>query len=118
MIRNNNNLKFRARELRKNMTNAERLLWSKVRRKQLSDRQFYRQCIIGNYIVDFFCPAIKLIVEIDGGQHYHGKGQLSDQKRDEFLIKLGLKVLRFSNLEVLKNIEVVLEKIYLELNPP
>jgi very-short-patch-repair endonuclease len=100
------------------MTDAERLLWSKVNRKQLKGIQFYRQRIIGDYIVDFYCHSAGLVVEIDGGQHYYGEGPDNDAIRDSHLAALGLKVLRFSNLDVLKNINGVLEQIYLNLNPP
>lgn len=93
MLRYNKKLQTRARTLRKNMTDAERMLWSKLTRKQLSGFQFYRQRIIGNFIVDFYCPRAKLVIEVDGGQHYHGKVESSDRIRDESLKSLGLKVL-------------------------
>jgi very-short-patch-repair endonuclease len=118
MLKYNKNLKPLAQKLRKNMTDAEKLLWPKVRMKQIAGLQFYRQATIGDYIVDLYCPAAKLVVEIDGGQHYYGEGQESDKVRDNQLICLGLKVLRFSNLDVLRNIDAVLEQIYLNLNPP
>lgn len=70
MLPFNKKLKPFAGNLRNNMTDAERLIWSKIRRKQIGDLQFYRQKNIGHYIVDFYCPEGKLIVEIDGGQHY------------------------------------------------
>jgi very-short-patch-repair endonuclease len=114
----NKNLKGIARELRKKMTDAEKLLWSRISRRQLSGRQFYRQRIIENYIVDFYCPTARLVIEIDGGQHYYGEVQESDKTRDSKLHDIGLKVLRFSNLDVLKNTDVVLEHIYENLNPP
>jgi len=81
MLPFNKKLKNLARELRKNMTNAERLLWSKIRRKQLNGYQFYRQKNIGNYIVDFYCPSAKLIIEIDGGQHFSKEGFEKDRIR-------------------------------------
>lgn len=118
MLNYNKNLKSIAQELRKNMTDAEKLLWSRVRMKQITGSQFYRQAIIGEYIVDLYCPAAKLVVEIDGGQHYYGEKQESDKTRDNHLTGLGLKVLRFSNLDVLQNIDGVLGQIYLNLNPP
>lgn len=119
MLPYNKNLKTLARELRKNMTDAERRLWSKIRRKQLKGCQFYRQKNIGDYIVDFYCPAAKLIVELDGGQHYSEKYREKDEARDKFLSGLGFKVLRFSNSDALKNIEGVVEEIYKHLgNPP
>ena len=108
----NRNLKSFARELRKNMTDAERALWSKLRRKQLNGLIFYRQRNIGNYIVDFYCPAAKLIVELDGGQHYSVEGRAKDVTRDQYLVNLGLNVLRFSDLDVLKNMDGVLSVLY------
>lgn len=118
MLNYNKNLKPLAQELRKNMTDAEKLLWSRVRMKQIAGFQFYRQAIIGNYIVDLYCPRAELVVEIDGGQHYYGEGQESDKARDNELSVLGLKVLRFSNLDVLQNIDAVLEQIYLNSKSP
>jgi len=67
MLSYNKELKGFSRTLRKNMTSAEKLLWSKIRGKQLKNCQFYRQKIIGNYIVDFFCPKANLVIEVDGG---------------------------------------------------
>ena len=94
------------------MTDAEKLLWSKVRRKQLQGHQFYRQRIIGNYIVDFYCPKAKLILEIDGGQHYTDEGIQNDRVRDDYMSDRQLAVLRFSNREVFENIEGVVERIH------
>lgn len=118
MLNYNKNLKVLARELRKNMTDAEKLLWSKVRRKQIEGRQFYRQAIVSNYIVGFYCPAAKLVIEIDGGQHYYGDQLQDDKVRDHHLTTLGLIVFRYSNIEVLQNIDLVVEHIYEKLNPP
>ncbi|KPL04344.1 MAG: hypothetical protein AMJ90_01215 [candidate division Zixibacteria bacterium SM23_73_2] len=115
MLFYNKNLKSYARTLRNNMTDAEKLLWSKIRRKQLKDCQFYRQKIIGNYIVDFYCPKASLILEIDGSQHYQEEGIKRDKKRDAYLKNIGLKVLRFSDGEVFENLPVVVEKIYEDL---
>ena len=108
----NKNLKQTSRELRKNMTDAEYLLWSRVRRKQIKGVQFYRQKPLGNYIVDFYCPAANLVVEVDGGQHYTEEGKAKDKRRDDDLAGLGLKVLRFSNSDVLKEIDAVLQVIW------
>ncbi len=94
------------------MTDAERALWSKLRRKQLNGRIFYRQKNIGNFIVDFYCPAAKLIVELDGGQHYSAEGRAKDETRDQCLAKVGLKVIRFSDLDILKNMDGVLHVLY------
>ena len=104
----NKELKQFARDLRKNMTDAEKRVWARIRRKQLKGCQFYRQKNIGNYIVDFYCPAAKLLIEIDGGQHYSEDGLRKDKVRDSYLTSLGFRVLRFSDREVLENIEGVL----------
>ncbi len=109
------NLKQYARQLRKSMTDAEQLLWSKIKGKQLKNRQFYRQKIIGNYIADFYCPKAKLVIELDGGQHYSNEGRAKDAARDAYMAGIGLKVLRFSDRDVMKNLNGVLEKIWMEL---
>ena len=108
----NNDHKERSRDLRKNMTPAERLVWSKVRRKQILGLQFYRQKPIHQYVVDFYCPKANLIVEVDGGQHWELDHAEADQLRDGVLKQLDLKVLRFSNLEVMKELDSVMEQIY------
>ena len=103
------------------MTDSEKFLWSKIRMRQINGYQFYRQRIKGNYIVDFFCAKLKLVIELDGGQHYSIENLNSDRKRDDALRKLGLKVLRFSDIDVLQNIEgvvmTIIENICCE-NPP
>lgn len=94
------------------MTDAEKLLWSKLRGKQLKGLQVYRQRIIGNYIADFYCPKANLIVELDGGQHYSAEGIERDAKRNEYLKSQGYTVLRFSDREVFENLEGVITRIY------
>jgi very-short-patch-repair endonuclease len=108
----NKGLKNLARNLRKNTTDAEKLLWTRIRRKQLHGFQFYRQKNIGQYIVDFCCPASRVVIEIDGGQHYTEEGEQKDKVRDDYLELLGFKVFRFSDREVFENIDGVLERIY------
>jgi very-short-patch-repair endonuclease len=97
--------------MRKNSTDAEIRLWPALRLRQLNGFQFYRQRIIVNYIVDFYCPKVKLVIEVDGWQHYHGKTKATDLKRDEYLKQIGIKVLRFSDTDVLTNISGVVENI-------
>ena len=101
--------------LRANLTDAEQLLWSRLRRKQIKNIQFYRQKPLGNFIVDFYAPKAKLVIEIDGGQHFEEIHQVRDAKRDAYLQQLHLKVLRFDNLQVLQSIDVVLEVIFQEI---
>jgi very-short-patch-repair endonuclease len=112
MLFYNTKLKRYSQELRKNMTDAERLLWSKLRGKQLKGLQIYRQRIIGNYIVDFYCPKSKLIIEVDGGQHYANEGIKQDKTRDRYIMNQSFKVLRFSDKEVFENLDGVMGKIY------
>lgn len=93
------------------MTNAEKYLWSRIRMRQINNYQFYRQRIIGDYIVDFFCPRAKLVIEVHGSQHSSDKLAEVDRKRDKYLQNQRLKVLRFNDVEVLNNIEGVVENI-------
>ena len=108
----NKYLKLPSRDLRNSMTDAEQLLWQRLRRKQILGLQFYRQKPILNFIVDFYCPAANLIIECDGGQHYTEDGRSADQIRDQALSELGLVVVRYSNRQILTEIDGVVEKIY------
>jgi very-short-patch-repair endonuclease len=107
----NKNLKELSKSLRDNLTEAERCLWARIRLKHLS-YVFYRQKPIGEYIVDFYCPKARLVVEVDGGGHFTEDEASNDRVRDEYMRSLGLTVLRFSNSEVLKNIDSVAETVH------
>jgi len=85
MLKYETSLKPKARALRSNLTDAEQLLWTRLRRKQILDVQFYRQKPIGNFIVDFYAPKASLVIELDGGQHYQPEQQDYDRRRTEFL---------------------------------
>ena len=111
MLRYNQTNKANARHLRTHMTDSERTLWSRLRHKQILGIQFYRQKPIGNYIVDFYAPAAKLVIEVDGSQHLEAGGRRTDLQRDRHLTARGLLVLRFDNLRVLQEPEAVLERI-------
>ena len=104
-------LKEPARALRTNMTDAEQVLWHRIRRKQIQDVQFYRQKPLLSFIVDFYCPAAKLVVELDGSQHFETVHQAEDRARDAALAGLGLQVLRFDNRQVLLKTDAVLAVI-------
>jgi very-short-patch-repair endonuclease len=106
------NLKEPARNLRKEMTDAERTLWTFLRGKKILGIQFYRQKPIGPYIVDFYAPATKLVIEADGSQHLEPEHVKMDEVRDAFLAEQGLLVLRFDNGTILKQTDSVLEKVY------
>ena len=89
-----------ARQLRKNMTEAERALWRLLRQRQINGLRFRRQVPIDHYIVDFACLEARLVIEVDGGQHFESQ---SDMKRDAYLRSQGFRVLRFWNNDVLSN---------------
>jgi very-short-patch-repair endonuclease len=102
-------MKHRARTLRKNMTDVERLLWGRLRDRQLGGYKFRRQHPIGPFFVDFVCLEKKLVIEVDGGQH--AKNLDADVKRSNYLKERGYQVLRFWNNEVLEESKSVLSAI-------
>ena len=87
-----------AKELRHDMTQQERKLWYMFLRKY--PVRIYKQRIIGHYIADFYCSTAKLVIELDGSQHYSDEGLLSDQKRTEYLKSIGLEVIPFTNEQI------------------
>ena len=103
----------RSRTLRRNPTDAERKLWSALRRKARA--RFRRQYPLGEFFADFCCLEHKLIIEVDGGQH--AQAQVYDQRRTQFLESLGFRVLRFWNPDVLTNLEGVVATILQHLPP-
>ena len=104
-------LKTYARDLRCRQTDAEQCLWQRLRRDQLGVR-FLRQRPLGSYIVDFYAPTARLVIELDGGQHFEAANLDRDAKRDTWLSSQGLKVLRFDDRQVLTETEAVLEAIF------
>lgn len=94
------------------MTDAEMKFWKIVRKRQIENIQFYRQRPIGKYIVDFVSLSHKIIIEIDGSQHFEEAHKIKDQHRDLYLNKIGFIVIRFNDNEVLTNIEGVREDLY------
>ena len=112
----------RCRNLRRNQTDAEKKLWTILRNRQLSGVKFRRQFSIGRYILDFYSPEYRLGIEADGGQHYEDKGRQRDELRTRELNKLGVEIVRFSDREILTNVEGVYEIIMKTIekrgNPP
>src|SRR6266508_3444478 len=98
-------LSIRAKRLRRDETDAERKLWVHLRNRQMNSAKFRRQQPIGRYIVDFFCPEQRLVIELDGG--HHADQIQADQRRTESLIRAGYRVLRFWDNEVLTEPEAV-----------
>jgi very-short-patch-repair endonuclease len=105
-----------AKRLRKDSTDAERLLWRNVRASRLEGHKFRRQQPIGPYIVDFVCFEAKLVVELDGGQH--AQAEAADRTRDTWLRAQGFGVLRFWNNDVMQNLDGVLAQIMENLTRP
>lgn len=94
-----------AKELRKNMTKEERHLWYDFLRRY--PIKFTRQKVLGKYIADFYCAKANIIIELDGSQHYEDAGIVNDEKRTAYLEEYGIKVIRVSNLDVMRNFEGV-----------
>ncbi|MBW7996972.1 MAG: endonuclease domain-containing protein [Candidatus Glassbacteria bacterium] len=108
-IHYNPKLKQFARELRKNSTLAEVLLWQRLRNKQFHGLDFHRQKPIDEYVVDFFCPKLKLVIEVDG--HSHDLKQAEDEKRQSRLEALGFMVVRLLDSDVKTNLDGVLKAL-------
>ena len=104
----------RANELRRNQTEAEKLLWYRLRGRRLSGHKFRRQLPIGPYIADFVCLSARVIVEVDGGQH--AEQTAYDAARERYIRKAGFEVLRFWNNEVIENLDGVLHVLLEALN--
>jgi very-short-patch-repair endonuclease len=116
-LKNDPALKERRKELRRNQTVAEKALWARVRNKQFFGFKFFRQYSMGAYILDFYCPEIKLAVELDGGQHNLPESREYDAERSAYLNSNGIEVVRFWNNEVLLEMEGVLEILTQKANP-
>ncbi len=107
----NKTLKEFSKELRKTHTLGETLLWLELQKRQLRGYQFNRQKPLGNYIVDFYCNALNLVIEIDGGSHKFDEVMVNEVKRQAVLEEMGLHFLRFSEMDVRKNMGRVLRSI-------
>src|SRR5215471_19446167 len=112
--------RVRARSLRANSTDAEQIIWSALRAHRMNGASFRRQAPIGPYVVDFVRHAARLVIELDGGQHFESKQEQRDARRDAYLAAKGFRVLRFNNYDVMINRQGVLETIAaaIELTPP
>lgn len=112
---NNTSLKEKRQALRNNATLSEKILWSKLKKGNLFNLKFRRQYSIDNYIVDFYCPELKLAIEIDGDSHFEEGADKKDFKRTTYLEKEGINLIRFTNNDVKKNLQQVLEEINREV---
>ncbi|MFA6161584.1 MAG: endonuclease domain-containing protein [Patescibacteria group bacterium] len=114
---NDHILKDRRRDLRHRSTDAELLLWQKLRNRQICNFKFFRQFSVGPYILDFYCPEVGLAIELDGSQHSTEQAVAYDKERSEYLAGKDIKVARFWNNEVLTNIEGVVTKVLEVIKP-
>lgn len=113
VISYNSNLKKLAKELRNNSTLSEVLLWNELKNKKLKGFDFHRQKPIGNYIVDFYCVELNLVIEIDGSTHNGNVAQGNAEERQSNLENLGLKILRFDDKDIKTNLDGIIKSIEL-----
>jgi very-short-patch-repair endonuclease len=105
-------MKLRRKSLRKNLSKAEAIMWKHLSRRQMHGCKFRRQYSIDQYVVDFYCPRLKLAIEVDGDSHFTSEVKSSDAVRQQFIESFGIRFLRFTNLDVLENIDGVYQQIY------
>jgi len=109
-------IKERRRELRHNLTRAEAILWNHLKQKQICGQRFLKQYSIESFIVDFYCPKLRLVIEVDGETHLTDKELEYDKIRQDKIEKLNIIFLRFTNGDVYNGLDLVLEKIELKVN--
>jgi very-short-patch-repair endonuclease len=108
---NRTNQKIKRKTLRKNLPLAEIILWDRLKGRQLEGYKFRRQYSVEDFVIDFYCPELKLAVEVDGDSHYTEDALLSDRKRQIEIETFGIRFLRFTNREIYENVEGILLKI-------
>ncbi len=113
---NKKELQARRRALRKNMPKAEIILWSKLKNRQMHGERFLRQYSVDQYILDFYCPRLKLAIEVDGDSHFKAGAEEYDKARQEYIESFGVSFLRFLNTDVCENIDGVCQTIYNEID--
>ncbi len=111
LIFNRGSDRLKRRQLRQNKTTPEDIVWFQLRDRRLNGPKFRRQYSVGPYVVDFYCPDRKLAIEIDGDTHFTADAQKYDQERTVYLESIGVTVIRFTNKEVMDNLNGVLERI-------
>lgn len=117
-IFNQNKQKHLRQALRNNMPMPEVILWSKIKNKSLNNFKFRRQFSVGQYVLDFYCPMAKLGIEVDGESHYSNESNRADIERQKAIAGFGIRIIRFTNKDILENIEGVLQIIIENLNKP
>jgi very-short-patch-repair endonuclease len=111
---NNPNFKKLRQKLRNNMPDAEIILWSELQGKRLNGLKFRRQYGVGPYVVDFYCPKLKLAIEVDGDSHFEEGAEKKDERRQKYIESHGVKFVRCTNTDVYKNLNGVIEDILYE----
>ena len=111
LLFNKTSEKNKRRSLRRQMPNAEVILWQFLKNKQIDGHKFRRQYIVDRYVIDFYCPRKKFAIEVDGPTHFYRGAQQYDIRRQRFIESLGIKVLRITNDDVYQNIQGVIDKI-------
>jgi very-short-patch-repair endonuclease len=101
----------RRKALRRNMPEAEIILWSKLKGKQIYGYKFRRQYSVGTYVVDFYCPKLKLAIEVDGISHLQPGSETRDNERQKYIETYGIRFLRYINTDIYENLEGVIEQI-------
>lgn len=117
-VHNKKSLKTKRKYLRNHSTSAEATLWTLISNRKLAGKKLRRQHSIKNYIVDFYCPSEKLAIELDGAHHFTNAGLIYDEKRDNELNELGIRILRIENEDVFLATDAVLDKIKACFNHP
>jgi very-short-patch-repair endonuclease len=110
-IYNRQSEKEKRRALRRNMTKAEVLLWLRLKNKQVLGHRFLRQYSVDRYVLDFYCPKLRLAIEVDGESHFVEGAEEYDRERQQYIEALGIKFLRFLNTEIYHNLQGVLQAI-------
>lgn len=104
------------RKLRKNQTKAEAIIWQCLRNRNFLNLKFRRQYSVGVYVVDFYCPSLRLAIEIDGDSHFTEQAKIYDKHREEYIKQFNIKFIRFTNDDVFNNLEGVLKHLTLTLS--
>jgi very-short-patch-repair endonuclease len=112
---NKSSVKQKRKQLRNQMPSAEVILWSRLQKRQMSGFKFRRQYSVGNYVLDFYCPEARLAIEIDGDSHFQNGASDYDSSRQKSIEQFGIRFLRFTNLEIYKHLNKVLESIKVAL---
>ena len=111
IIYNRSREKSKRKTLRSNMPKAEVILWSKLKTKGLNGYKFRRQYSVGKFVIDFYCPRLKLAIEVDGDSHFSERSEASDKERQDFIESFKISFLRFTNKDVYENVDEVLATV-------